>query len=55
MSTIVRIVNYLKSKFAQCEVKILISAINGEIEVSEYEDKILEALKQADIKIEEDR
>lgn len=31
-----------------------IQATGGELQASEYEDKILEALKQAEIKIEEE-
>ncbi|MEZ0343380.1 MAG: AAA family ATPase [Caldimicrobium sp.] len=55
MSTIVRIVNYLKERFAQCDVKIFIQATDGEVSKSEYEDKILEALSQSGIKIEEEK
>ncbi len=54
MSTVVKIINYLKGKFAHCNVKIFIQASGGEISKSEYEDKILEALNQAGIKIEEE-
>ncbi|MGC8815872.1 MAG: ATP-binding protein [bacterium] len=50
MSSIVNIFNYLKDKFL--DVKIEIYASNGELSKSEYEDKILETLHQAGIKIE---
>lgn len=55
ISSVVRIINYLREKFEQCEVKITIRATNGRISKSEYEDKILEALNQANIKIEEEK
>jgi hypothetical protein len=55
ISTIARIANYLKAKFSKCDVEISISATSGEIEVTEYEDKILEALKQAGVEIEEEK
>lgn len=55
MSTIVKIVNFLKAKFGQVDVKISIRATGGEISKSEYEDRILEALNQAGIKIEEEK
>jgi hypothetical protein len=54
MSTIVKIMNYLNEKFAQCNIKITIQATDGEISKSDYEDKILEAFNQAGIKIEEE-
>ncbi|MCD6363050.1 MAG: AAA family ATPase, partial [Synergistetes bacterium] len=54
ISTIARIVNYLKNKFNQCSIEVTIHAGNGEIQVTEYEDKVLEALSQAGIKIEEE-
>ena len=55
ISTIARIANYLKTKFSKCEVEISISAIDGEIDVADYEDRILEALKQADVEIDEEK
>ncbi len=54
MSTMVRILNYLNEKFEKCDVKVIIKAIGGKITRSEYEDKIIEALKQAGIEIEEE-
>jgi F0F1-type ATP synthase epsilon subunit len=43
--------NYLKSKFSQVDVKVELTAKSGEITVSEYEEKILEALKQAGVRL----
>ena len=54
ISTIARIVNYLKNKFNQCNIEITIHASNGEIRITEYEDKVMEALTQGDIEIEEE-
>ena len=54
ISTIARIVNYLKNKFNQCSIEITIDTGDGEIQITEYEDKIREALTQGDIKIEEE-
>ena len=55
ISTIARIVSYLKTKFSRCDVEISISATSGKIEVTDYEDKILEALKQASVEIDEEK
>jgi len=52
ISTVAKVVNYLTGKFDSCEVEIIIKASDGEISISEYEDRIMEALRQADIKIE---
>jgi len=52
LSDIVKMVNYLKSKFDQVNTKIEISARNGEISKSEYEDKIREAINQAGITVD---
>lgn len=54
MSTVVRIVNYLKNKFDDCSIKINLNVSRGEISKSEYENNILEALMQAGIKIEKE-
>lgn len=51
ISTIARIANHLNTKFAKCDVYISIEASNGEIEITDYEDRILEALRQAGIEI----
>ena len=54
ISTIAKIVNYLKNKFNQCTIEITIHVSNGEIQITEYEDKVMEALTQAGIEIEEE-
>ena len=54
ISTIARVINYLKNKFNQCDIKITIHARNGEIQFGEYEDKVMEALNQAGIEIIEE-
>ena len=54
ISDIVRIANYLKKLFSECAVKIEISAQNGSIQVTDYENKIEEALRQAGVEIEEE-
>ena len=46
--------NYLKRMFDRVDVTVEIHADGGEITVSDYEDKILEAIKQADIRLEEE-
>ena len=54
ISTIAKIANYLKNKFDQCTIEITIHASNGEIQITEYEDKVMEALTQGGIEIEEE-
>ncbi|MBE9593238.1 MAG: hypothetical protein IMF19_07130, partial [Proteobacteria bacterium] len=54
LSDIVRVIPYIKSKFNKVDVKVEISAVNGEMSVSDYEDKIREAIKQAEVKIEDE-
>ncbi len=54
MSDIVRVVNYLKTLFNECTIKIEIQASNGGIRITDYEDKVEEALKQANVLIEEE-
>jgi len=54
ISTIARIANYLKSKFKRVTVKVAIHASDGEIPITEYDGKVMEALKQGDIEIEEE-
>jgi len=53
LSDIVRIIPYLKSKFNQVKITVEISAQDGEIVISDYEDKIEEAINQANVAIEE--
>ncbi len=46
LSTISDVIRFIKSKFSHMNIKIEISAYNGSIRMDEYEDRILEALKQ---------
>ncbi|RLI54042.1 MAG: AAA family ATPase, partial [Candidatus Thorarchaeota archaeon] len=52
LSDLVRIVNYIKSKFSRVNIKVEISARDGEMSVSEYQDRIEEAFNQANIDVE---
>jgi len=54
ISTIAKIANHLKNNFSKCEVEITISATEGQIEKTDYENKILEALRQARVDIKEE-
>ncbi len=45
---------YLKTLFRQIDIKVEIEAKDGEIKITDYEDKIKEAFKQSSIKIEEE-
>ncbi len=54
MSDISRVINLLNSKFSDCRVEIEIKAEGGEITISDYEDKIKEALTQAGIELKEE-
>jgi len=45
---------YFKTKFSQLDIKVEISAQDGEIEISDYEDKIKEAINQAGVTIEKE-
>jgi len=51
LSDVVRMVNFLRRRFNEVGVTVEINAKVGEISVSEYEDKILEAINQAGISI----
>ena len=55
LSGVGRILQYLKEKFREINVKIDISAQEGKITPSEYEDKVKEAISQANIEIEEEK
>lgn len=55
LSDIVRMINYIKSVFNQVKAEVEISARIGEMEKSDYEDKIKEAINQANIIIEEEK
>ena len=54
-SDVVKTINFIKQKFSNVEIKIEISANNGEILKTEYEDKIKEAINQLGLKIEEEK
>ena len=54
LSDIVRVIPFIKNKFNKVNVKVEISAVNGEMSVSDYEDKIKEAIKQAEVEIEDE-
>ena len=54
LSDIVRMVSYLKTKFDQVDIRIEIATRGGEIPISDYEDKIKEAINQANIIIEKE-
>ena len=48
-------ISYIKSKFNNVRITMEIGAEEGEIDITDYENKIEEALKQANVKIEEER
>ncbi len=52
LSDVVRIVNYIKSKFRKVGVKVEISAEEGNMTEEEYKEKIEEAINQSQIEIE---
>ena len=54
LSDIVRVIPFIKIMFKTVDVKVEISAENGEMSVSDYEDKIKEAIKQAEVEIEDE-
>ena len=54
ISTIAKIVDYLKNKFNLCKIEITIHASDGKISITDYEDKVKEALIQSDIEIKEE-
>lgn len=54
LSTIVRVVNYLRNQFENCTVEVFLRASGGKISAAEYEDKIKEALGQAGIEVKEE-
>ncbi len=49
LSDIVRMIPYLKTKFNQAKVKVEISAQEGEITISDYEEKIKETINQSNM------
>ncbi|RKX51558.1 MAG: AAA family ATPase, partial [Thermotoga sp.] len=54
ISTIARIISYLRGKFSRFSIEISIHAYDGEISISEYENKVMEALMQDGIEIEKE-
>jgi hypothetical protein len=55
LSGIVKAINLLSEKFENVNIKIEISAKDGEMLKSEYEDKIKEAINQLGLEIEEEK
>ncbi|MGC1122124.1 MAG: DUF499 domain-containing protein [Candidatus Methanofastidiosia archaeon] len=51
LSDIARMVTYVRSKFDKVDINIDISAQDGEIKISDYEDKITETINQANAEI----
>lgn len=51
ISDMARILNFIYTKFTDCTVEIEIKAEGGEISISDYEDKVKEALRQAGIEV----
>lgn len=54
MSDVAKIVNYINMRFSECQVEIIITSEGGEITVSDYEDKVKQALAQAGIDIKDE-
>ncbi|GFP26518.1 hypothetical protein HKBW3S25_02013, partial [Candidatus Hakubella thermalkaliphila] len=54
LSDIVKMVNYIKSKFNQVNIRVEISTQDGEMAISEYEDKVKEAINQAGVRVEDE-
>ncbi|HOL40182.1 MAG TPA: hypothetical protein PKY18_07715, partial [Dictyoglomaceae bacterium] len=54
MSDVTKIVNHLNKLFDECEVEVEITVKNGKIAITDYENKIEEVLKQANIHIKEE-
>lgn len=54
LSDFSRIIKLLQEKFASLNIKVELTAKDGEITKSDYEDKVKEGLNQANIKIEEE-
>lgn len=52
LSDIARMVNFIKTKFTQVDVKVEITAKEGNMSISEYEEIIKEAIYQAGITVE---
>lgn len=54
LSTIVKVINYLKDLFGKLRIRVEITADEGQIKISDYENKIEEALSQSGVSIEEE-
>jgi hypothetical protein len=54
-SNVKRVIDFIQTKFKNVIVKVEIKAEEGSISKSEYEDKIREALNQAEISIEDEK
>ncbi len=54
LSEIIRLINYIKSRFNNVSMRMEIDAKEGRISETEYEDKIKEALDQIGASIEEE-
>lgn len=54
LSDVAAMLRNLNNKFKQLSVRVEIDVQDGNISISEYEDKVLEALKQAGIDVEEE-
>jgi len=54
LSDIAKMVSYIRTKFSDVNVRVEISAQNGEISTSDYEDKVKEAIIQSNVKVEEE-
>ena len=52
LSDVVRIVNFIKDKFSLVDIKVEITCEGGEISISDYEDKVKEAIAQSSIELE---
>lgn len=54
IANIAKLANYLKTKFNRVEIDISIHANDGKINITEYEDKVKEMIKQGSIEIKEE-
>lgn len=54
LAEIVRTITYLKTQFADIDVRMELTAGKGKITASDYEDKIKEAISQAGIRVEKE-
>ncbi len=54
LSDMVRLVNYIRNKFNKVNVKVEVSAQEGEMAKSDYEDKVKEGINQANITVEKE-